>query len=1022
MNTCNKNTTKAGSNLFGLDLVGTFLLSVCIFLTSITVAQERNLHFIHYNTSNGLSHNNIINVFQDSKDFLWITTSDGLNRFDGKSFVNFFHSDDDHTTISSNSLFAVTEDNKHRLVVSGTEGIDIKNKIDNQFRKKFISETAEKPAISYITTDNQRHFWVASSYFLYVLNDSFKILKKFPVEELGGKQIYNVKKDSKGFIWVNCSEHLNKIDPLSQKIIHLSNESSKLEYISQKVSEITFDEHNNVWVIFAGRDELCLFNSAGIKIKTVKLPQGLNISNMFFENKKNIWLSTHGQGLIKYDVEFDSFKQFTNSSIDYNSISSNVVNGVFQDKSGNIWIYTDDGLNVLQNNEIELKVWGNFTAAKSEITSSGNEISSAVLENGNLWVGGWGTGLFCLNLQSNKKENYPCGRRNIDNLIWSVLPFDNEIWYGSFSGLHIFNPKNKQHRNFLNNPTYPVKKDSIAAFCLFKDKEHSVWISLLADNGILNYDSASKKFRHFSMYKNGDNYFPFGHYDAIAQTDDGKIWMGSNRSKGLVFFDKKLNRFQSFIIDKKPVFNDNVNCLFAQGEFLWIGTNNGLYKMNLKDFSINKYTRFQGLVNNNVNSIVADTKNNIFIGTANGISQMNVNGIFTSLNRVTDLPQMTIQNSFYDESSQITYFVSSSCIFSMDASKSFRSQNSLIPSITEVNVNGTATNLQNGNTLNLNEDDRGFSFEFTAPHFPSSENVSYAYKLDGYDKNWQTSDKRSYASYTNLKYGKYKFWVKASIDGEHWSMIDAPILIICHAPFYMKSWFWVLFLFVIISITFFIFYLNYRIELNKILFGQKIREKISQDIHDEISSGLTKISWISESLKYKLKVGNKENPVSLVDKIIVSTRETINNLSEIIWSSNPENDSADAFLYYLRNHISSFLEETPFSVYIDFPEYEIDRKMNPELIRNLFLIVKESLNNAVKYSNGNHITVSFRLKQNDFRLAIKDNGKGFIMDEIKITGNGISNMKKRANQINATIKFNSFPKEGTEIIVEGKLY
>lgn len=203
---------------------------------------------------------------------------------------------------------------------------------------------------------------------------------------------------------------------------------------------------------------------------------------------------------------------------------------------------------------------------------------------------------------------------------------------------------------------------------------------------------------------------------------------------------------------------------------------------------------------------------------------------------------------------------------------------------------------------------------------------------------------------------------------------------------------------------------------------EKVRMRISQDIHDDISSQLNKISWMSELVKIKAKQYSAEELNAALDKIIRASRESVDNLIEIIWSLNPVNDNLGSLLAYMRNYINRFLNDTSFNINIDFQEQDNIVVMNPELKRNLFLVMKEALHNAVKYSKANNITVQFTLEADEYCLRISDDGVGITEGVVLGTGNGMINMKKRAEHVMGRFTVDSGPGRGTTIRMEGKIY
>jgi len=200
-----------------------------------------------------------------------------------------------------------------------------------------------------------------------------------------------------------------------------------------------------------------------------------------------------------------------------------------------------------------------------------------------------------------------------------------------------------------------------------------------------------------------------------------------------------------------------------------------------------------------------------------------------------------------------------------------------------------------------------------------------------------------------------------------------------------------------------------------------IRRRISQDIHDDISSGLTKISWMSELLKNQTQ---QENGVdtSVLDRIANYSRDTVSKLGEIIWSTKPESDNVTGFANYARDFLASYMDGADMKCHIDLPEDGQQLDMNPELRRNLFLVLKESVHNARKYSEATDLIVSMDVSDGKYQLIVEDNGVG--IDSARSAGgrNGMKNMESRMRAVNGGMTVQSTPETGTRIEFKGQLY
>jgi len=212
------------------------------------------------------------------------------------------------------------------------------------------------------------------------------------------------------------------------------------------------------------------------------------------------------------------------------------------------------------------------------------------------------------------------------------------------------------------------------------------------------------------------------------------------------------------------------------------------------------------------------------------------------------------------------------------------------------------------------------------------------------------------------------------------------------------------------------------VETEKQKENEVIRRRISQDIHDDISSGLTRIAWLSELAKEKAARGEQQEAGNALEKILASSRETVDRLGEIIWAINPDRDNLEGFFAYLRTYIVKFFEDTPFKVTLDFPEKKPDLKFNPDLKRTLFLVVKEALHNVAKHSKAGQVAVAFHCPDHRYSITITDDGQGFDVAATQLKGNGLKNMQKRMESVGGEIEIESQPEKGTMVSLSGEVY
>ncbi len=284
--------------------------------------------------------------------------------------------------------------------------------------------------------------------------------------------------------------------------------------------------------------------------------------------------------------------------------------------------------------------------------------------------------------------------------------------------------------------------------------------------------------------------------------------------------------------------------------------------------------------------------------------------------------------------------------------------------------------------------------------------TSYEYALyKGGDTVWNKIPGKPELTISDLSPGKYKLLLRASnVFGDYSEEINAfPIVIV--PPWWQTGWLKAL----ILAMIGFIFYGLYRYRLQQLKRLQIIRNNIASDLHDDIGSTLNSISIYSEVAKQQ---AGKEIPA--LDMIGMNSRKIIESMSDIVWTINPENDSFEKIIVRMRSFAYQILKAKN----IEFT-FEADEKLNTislpmQARKNFYLVFKEAINNLVKYSGASRVMISLSGENKNITLRIRDNGKGIQVNP-ESQGNGLLNMKRRAEEINAVLNIESGNAEGTGI-------
>jgi len=303
-----------------------------------------------------------------------------------------------------------------------------------------------------------------------------------------------------------------------------------------------------------------------------------------------------------------------------------------------------------------------------------------------------------------------------------------------------------------------------------------------------------------------------------------------------------------------------------------------------------------------------------------------------------------------------------------------------------------------------------FSFEFASMDFSDPENNCYMYKLDGIDKEWIDAGQRNFASYTKIDPGVYIFRVRATNSDRIWSSKEASVALVIAPPFWQRWWFRALGILMLLLT----FYAIDMYRMQRVREIERLRTRIASDLHDDIGSGLTRISVHSQQILTQKDQGRIEQSSVKINEL---SREMVSTMSDIVWSIDARNDSLADFLSRMQDLTHQLFSERDVSVSFLHKGMESKRTIKVQVRQNLYYIFKEALNNIARHSGADRVDISMDNSDARFRMHITDNGTGFDPDRIK-GGNGIRNMNMRAERIGASLKIST--QEGVKLSLEMK--
>ncbi|MCB0751606.1 MAG: hypothetical protein KDC52_09045, partial [Ignavibacteriae bacterium] len=271
----------------------------------------------------------------------------------------------------------------------------------------------------------------------------------------------------------------------------------------------------------------------------------------------------------------------------------------------------------------------------------------------------------------------------------------------------------------------------------------------------------------------------------------------------------------------------------------------------------------------------------------------------------------------------------------------------------------------------------------------------------------------NFAPYTNLDDGKYIFEVKARNEWGYWSE-PAQLAFVINPAWWETWWFYALCILAVGSLIAFVSSYKYR----HLLAIEKMRSKISADLHDSIGSGLSEISILTELLDFKIPEEKGELKSGLKNVSTIS-RNLIESMSDIVWLVNPKKDSLKDLFKRLQLSYHEVLKHSDIDLLVENLDNLENIKLPMNFRQHLYLIFKEAINNALKYSNADLLNLKIETNGNLLNVTFSDNGKGFDLNQHKM-GNGLLNMQNRAKEIGGKIEYFSEVNKGTTIKFTGK--
>ncbi len=920
--------------------------------------------FRNYSQKDGLASNITTLVIADRKGRIWTGTNRGLSMFDGKQFTTYTGEG------SENQVNALVEDNK------GVIWAALKGKVhqmDGAKLKLYAHDRFRKFQVQSLFCDNKGSLWAAGvdSVLLQTGKGNWTriaVHQHNPAKRLGVRQIYV---DGKQRVWLLTNKGVFRLETDGFRPFTAFNAD---QIIARNAISMCEDFKGHLW--FVGLQGVYVLDEKGVhRFSATNGFSNAQATQAFPDREGNLWFSTDGQGVFKY--KGGAFVHFDES----NGLAHPIVMSLLHDKQGLLWMGTyGGGLQVFDGKSIKTRLLPSESAASRRIVPIIRDAEDQ------LWIGTNGDGLW--RYDGKKFTAFPKNDSLMGPTVFALYEDQSQrVWINTNKGIVIAEngtprrwPPGEALKNTTPSGFLEIGKDSMLIAC---------------DQGLWLWDG--KQLRHlFEGEVLGNSSILCLTYDK----EDRRIWIGTNGS-GLVCWNRGRNSKDSleYYSRKEGLSSEIIYSLaFDQKGRLWAGTGNGINRIQYTGggIRVRAYGKTDGVlgIETNQNAILVEPNGSVWFGTTKGLCRYNPESEakkpvpFKALLTGVELFADTIPASLLTDSLTAWY------------------------------------NIPIG--LKLGHRQNHLTFEFTCVPIADQGTVKFRYQLMGLDEQVSATTASRYVVYPDLPPGEYVFKVWAGDDDTGFVTEPATMVFEIIPPFYEMPWFQLLVVGILIGTGAVIQYVRARwkarheLELERLRKDEqdKVRRRVAEDFHDELGNKLTRISVLTEVLQAKLNGTAPE-----IGKIIGQMRENAAALysgtKDILWSLHPESDNLYEILKRLSDFGTELFEETETEFSVQGLEEEaLNRYRLPmDYSRNLMMIFKEALHNALKHAHAPLVSMTIELAGNQMTIFLEDNGAGFDQDAPPRKGQGLGNMQIRARRISAKLALKSAPEAGTTVVL-----
>lgn len=1016
----------------------------CFFSLNLFSQSPKDISFLHLTVEDGLSRNGVRSITQDSKGFMWFGTRDGLNRYDTRTFKVYRNVEQDSTSISSGlDVYALHSDRAGNLWAGTSKGLNKYLYNSNSFIRYLHSESNDNSLsnneVKVISDDGKGNLWIGTNKGLNRLNLKTGEFQRFYKQTnkkpgLCGNQVQAIFIDKNGDIWVGTSNGLTLMQAVANKNYRFKN----IELVSNFKADITTIAQDAVGRLWLGTHENGFFSFSPAtgesrNYTVASSSENSLVSNVvrkiFFDKEANkLWIGTL-KGISVYDLKTEKYDNYRYDPSNPTSVAQNSIYDIYKDRAGSIWVATFyGGISVYHPNTTPFQVFRSDNAGNS---ISGNVISQIKEDRfHNLWIGTEGEGLNYYNPTTGKFVNYrstPSRTEGLSSNLVKAISIDNNgtVWVASHDGgLDYLSSQTGKFSHYTPDPANQEDMTSKNVYNLLHDSEGRFWAGTL-NSGLFLYDSKARGF-HSMIKSQGNLQLKSTTITFIFEDSRGIVWVGS--TKGLDFLEKGSKVFKHLNnVGELDISRQNINFIQEDShKRLWIGTyDKGLILYDLHNKLQDRvYTVKDGLASDNVVGMLEDEAGKFWITTNNGLSCYDGHG-FRNYNTEDGLPGNVFNdNSFLKSTNGRMYFGTYNGLISFLPTEIKKNNYRPKVYLTGLTLFGEQVVINDGSgllkqsiettkELSFAYDQNVFTLNFALLNYTKSDKNTYAYKLEGFDKNWNFVKNPS-ANYSNLQSGNYTLFIKAANNDGVWISKPISISITIRPPFWKTWWAYLFYFGAFITTMFFVVrFFSEREKLKTELYYEHLNSEAIKELYKskmdfftrishEIRTPLTLITAPVESI-----ISNSEDSDSVKRNINIVKRSTdrllklINELLDFRKLESGEEDlnysevNINDFCFRIYDSFLQMAEEQK----VKFTFFPLKQSQQVTIDENQFeKVLYNLLTNSFKniHKNG-EITLSIAEDGDNFMIEVNDNGVGIAEENLSKIFTNFFQVKSESN-------------------------